>query len=298
MSRAIAAFHGSFGRATVYTVDRSFLPHAHREGHLTFYVDGGMPVLSIDGAARRLSRTVAGAVNPWQAHSLMVDPLEPGMVCLVLYIRQQWFQSQSRDHQRQAMRFGTPFIELTHAAQLMVERVVEGMLDLDSTARFETDLFDLTQACFAMSWHAAPPLASRLGVQPGAGYDSRITRSLRLMADGLGLGDRLLFERIARQAGLSRPHFFKLFREHLGLTPNLYLNTLRMERALTRLTRSHDPITSIGLELGFSSQPSFSRFFMANVGIPPSNYRRVAHWFEGETTASTTPAGAFAWQDQ
>ncbi|MEZ5738907.1 MAG: AraC family transcriptional regulator [Burkholderiaceae bacterium] len=285
MSRAIAAFHGAFGRATVYSVDRDFLPHAHREGHLIFYVDGATHELTIDGRAQRLSRAVVGAVNPWQAHSLLVNPLEPGMLCLVLYIRQQWFQSQSRESQLPAMRFGSPFIRLTHEARLMVERVVDGMLDLDSTARFETDLFDLTEACFDMSWHAVPAPTSRLGARL-AGHDSRISRSLRLMAEGLNLGDRLLFERIARQAGLSRPHFFKLFREHLGLTPNLYLNTLRMERALTRLTRSRDQITTIGLDLGFSSQASFSRFFVSNVGIPPSNYRRVAHWFEGESAAS------------
>lgn len=288
MSRAIAAFHGAFGRATVYSVDRDFLPHAHREGHLIFYVDGATHELTIDGRAHRLSREVVGAVNPWQAHSLLVNPLEPGMLCLVLYIRQEWFQSQSCESHLQAMRFGSPFIRLTHEARLMVERVVDGMLDLDSTARFETDLFDLTEACFDRSWHAVPAPTSRLGARL-AGHDSRISRSLRLMAEGLNLGDRLLFERIARQAGLSRPHFFKLFREHLGLTPNLYLNTLRMERALTRLTRSRDQITTIGLDLGFSSQASFSRFFVSNVGIPPSNYRRVAHWFEGES-AATAPA--------
>lgn len=288
MSTAIAAFHGAFGRATVYNVDRDFLPHAHREGHLTFYVDGGTPVLSIDGVPRRLSRLVAGAVNPWQAHSLTVDSLAPGMLCLVLYIRPHWFQSQSQDPQRRTMRFGTPFIELTHAARLMVERVVAGMLDLDSPARFETELFDLTQVCFDMSWQAAQPRAGGPGTRI-VGQDVRISRSLRLIADGLTLGDPLLFECIARQAGLSRPHFFKLFREQLGLTPNLYLNTLRMEQALTRLTRSRDPITSIGLDLGFASQASFSRFFMSNVGIPPSNYRRVAHWFEGESLAKVLP---------
>jgi transcriptional regulator GlxA family with amidase domain len=36
-------------------------------------------------------------------------------------------------------------------------------------------------------------------------------------------------------------------------------------------------VTDIGLELGFSSQASFTRFFATNVGIPPSEYRRVAH---------------------
>jgi hypothetical protein len=32
MSRAIAVFHGLFGRATIYQLNRPFKIHAHREG--------------------------------------------------------------------------------------------------------------------------------------------------------------------------------------------------------------------------------------------------------------------------
>ena len=42
MSRALAVFHGRFGRATVYQLNRPFNVHAHREGHLIFHV-GGAP---------------------------------------------------------------------------------------------------------------------------------------------------------------------------------------------------------------------------------------------------------------
>src|SRR5205809_3445449 len=37
-------------------------------------------------------------------------------------------------------------------------------------------------------------------------------------------------DNIARESGLSRPHFYRLFRSQTGVTPNLYLNTLLMER--------------------------------------------------------------------
>lgn len=49
-----------------------------------------------------------------------------------------------------------------------------------------------------------------------------------------------------------------------------------METALVRLLRTEEPVTTIGLDLGFSSQASFTRFFVDNVGIPPTDYRRVA----------------------
>jgi hypothetical protein len=40
MSRAIAVFHGRFGRATIYRLNRPFNLHAHREGHLIFHLAG------------------------------------------------------------------------------------------------------------------------------------------------------------------------------------------------------------------------------------------------------------------
>jgi transcriptional regulator GlxA family with amidase domain len=36
-------------------------------------------------------------------------------------------------------------------------------------------------------------------------------------------------------------------------------------------------VADIGFDLGFSSQASFSRFFIANGVVPPSTYRRSVH---------------------
>ena len=52
------------------------------------------------------------------------------------------------------------------------------------------------------------------------------------------------------------------------------MNALRMESAIGRLAGSKDAVTDIGLDLGFSSQASFSRFFIANGVVAPSDYRR------------------------
>ena len=89
--------------------------------------------------------------------------------------------------------------------------------------------------------------------------------------------EEMAMDQLARDVGLSRPHFFKLFKKQMGITPNLYLNTLRAEKAIKDLMTTDKSVTDIGLELGFSSQASFTRFFATNVGIPPSEYRRVAH---------------------
>ena len=106
--------------------------------------------------------------------------------------------------------------------------------------------------------------------------DHRVRKSVGLLQRSVG--GELSLDAVAREVGLSRPHFFKLFRENVGVTPNVYLNTVRTERAIERLIGTEQPVTSIALDLGFSSQASFTRFFSANVGIPPDRLpARRAH---------------------
>ena len=57
----------------------------------------------------------------------------------------------------------------------------------------------------------------------------------------------------------------------------MFLNTLLMERALESLAPSETPAAEIGFDLGFSSQSGFTKFFAANAGMAPSDYRRAAH---------------------
>jgi AraC-like DNA-binding protein len=135
-------------------------------------------------------------------------------------------------------------------------------------------LYELTHECFDQSWQWMP--AGTPVMAPDACIrDYRVRNSIRVMSSRLG--DGLELDTIARESGLSRPHFYKLFRQNVGLTPNVYLNTLRMEAAIGRLTTTGDAVTTIGLDLGFASQASFTRFFVSNVGIAPSDYRRTAH---------------------
>jgi transcriptional regulator GlxA family with amidase domain len=146
------------------------------------------------------------------------------------------------------------------------------MLDPDADdPMLEDRLGALSQSAYDQSWQWTEKGQSFVG--PNAvGRDFRIRRSLKILQAGIGEG--LELNDVARDVGLSRPHFYKLFREQVGLTPNLYLNALRMERAIDRLTRSGEAVADIGFDLGFASQASFSRFFIANGVVPPTAYRR------------------------
>jgi transcriptional regulator GlxA family with amidase domain len=149
------------------------------------------------------------------------------------------------------------------------------MLDPDrEDLLIEDRLCALTQMSFDQSWQWTARGAEFTGPElPRRDY--RIRKALKLMQDCVG--EAMELDHVAREAGLSRPHFFKLFRAQVGLTPNLYVNALRMERAIDRLAVTGEAVADIGFDLGFSSQASFSRFFIANGVVPPSAYRRSVH---------------------
>lgn len=273
MSNAIAVYHGQFGRATLYNLNHELATHAHREGHLTFYVQGEPSSMTVQGDAYALDRASAVAVNPWEPHAFHAGDPEHGSLFLVLYIKPIWFLETARNAQSW-LRFGRSCIEMTHQIQRAVHMVVSLLLEGEETDLFEGYLYQLTQECFDQSWQWTPDGAPRVHCASPF-TDFRVRKSMRLMSEKLG--EEFELDEIAREAGLSRPHFYKLFRKQTGITPNLFLNTLRMERAIECLTGTDKSVTHIGLDLGFSSQASFTRFFTSNVGIAPSDYRKVAH---------------------
>ncbi len=273
MSTALAVFHGCFGRATVYRLNRALSTHAHREGHLTFHVHGAAARLTVADLDFPLDPSSAGAINPWQPHSFSPGEDPAGTLVLVLYIKPLWFLEAGRCAEG-ALRFGRSRIEITPQINRLVQLIASLLLEDDQSGLFDGYLYELTRACFEQSWQWSPDRSPSTREWAGS-RDYRVRNSMKLMQDRIA--DELVLDHIARDAGLSRPHFYKLFRQQVGLTPNVYLNTLRMETAIERLTRSEDAVTMIGLDLGFASQASFTRFFAANVGIPPTDYRRVAH---------------------
>ena len=154
----------------------------------------------------------------------------------------------------------------------MLNEVVSLLEDYDPSENFDGVLFELTNACFAQSWQIGGGWQRYNG--PAASFiDFRVRKSISLMSEKLG--SEIELDEVARDAGLSRPHFYKLFRRQLGVTPNIYLNTLRMEQAVKRIGQTAQSITEIGYELGFSCQSVFTRFFSSHVGMAPTDYRRA-----------------------
>jgi AraC-like DNA-binding protein len=270
MSTALAVCHGAFGRVTVYRLDRPMRMHAHREGHLTFLLSGTPALVTIGEVPHLVDLTTGVAINPWQPHAFHPCSGDHPSVFLVAYICDRWLD---RDHDgRGSMRFGANVLRVGTTMRSICASLAHALVSHASYRIVNRYLNQLFDASFDESWKTAG--RSQLTSQPHASIDFRVRKSLRILDDGLTDGIEL--DTVARDAGLSRPHFFKLFRENTGVTPALYANTMRIERALDRLMGSQNSITDIGCELGFSSQSHFTHFFSSHVGIAPTLYRTIA----------------------
>ncbi len=269
MSKALAVSHGEFGRAAIYELNRPITTHAHREGHLIFRISGGPANVRIGQSRVALADDIAAAVSPWEPHSF--HPEGAPFLTLTLYIKPMWFLENTGSSDF-ALNFGARRVPLTPDTQQLVRRLTAMMLSDSVDIGVEPLLIQLASRTYEASWvgHDRPCLSAHT-----RGFsDFRVRRSQQLMRSYLN--DYNGLDALASEVGLSRPHFFKLFKRQTGVTPNVYFNTLRSERAIEDLTTTGKTVTDIGHDLGFASQASFTRFFTLNVGIAPTDYRRVA----------------------
>ena len=117
--------------------------------------------------------------------------------------------------------------------------------------------------------------------------DSRIRRAIQLLR--ARPNKELNMDELASQVGLSRSRFYDLFQLCTGFSPRAYLDMLCVETAISRLSSGQGKIAEVSAELGFSAQSNFTRFFLNQVGVPPSEYRRAA---TRDPSEENPPSGA------
>ena len=79
---------------------------------------------------------------------------------------------------------------------------------------------------------------------------------------------------LASDAGLSRFHFCRAFKESTGLSPHAWLRQHRLEQAMNMLRDTDASVVSIAVALGYASQTAFAAAFRKLTGETPSDWRR------------------------
>ena len=100
-------------------------------------------------------------------------------------------------------------------------------------------------------------------------------RSARDLID-LRFAEPLDLDRMAAEAGFSKFHFARTFKDAYGETPANYLTRRRIERAKDLLRSANLTVTEVCMLVGFSSLGSFSSRFSELVGKSPREFQRAS----------------------
>ncbi len=173
------------------------------------------------------------------------------------------------------------FVEAIHAAGesasgTALGRVRRVWLSGDGVVALEDEFCRVAVELVRLQNDASRMVSATPSLRPSTKNElfRRIQRARVLIEDSfmqdLGLED------LAREACLSPYHFHRTFRQVYGVTPQQYVQRLRLQQAARFLQESDLSIAAVCAKSGFESVPSFSTLFHSRFRMPPGRFRRLA----------------------
>lgn len=115
--------------------------------------------------------------------------------------------------------------------------------------------------------HRAPFSPAVGGLAPWAERRSMEIMRTRLAED-------ISLVELAVEVKLSPFHFSRMFRQSVGVSPQVFLTQLRLDKACELLRWSDLPVTEIAFEVGYCSSQVLARVFVKHRHTTPTDYRR------------------------
>lgn len=267
---AIKLHRGEFGYISMLNVASDLVTHAHAEAHLIIWLDGAAGTMHVDGSAIVPGANVAIGINSFQPHSHSFEAGAAPGAFLAFYIRPDW-ASERFGLAAGAPLFRDPAIAIDAGLRELCLGLVHTLTD--GAGMGDLAAYEVARVIDSILETVAEGMPRGQAHATGR-PDYRVRKAVELMR--MNVSDRISFDELARSVGLSRPHFFALFKEQMNLTPNVFWNALRMEEALRQLQGTEEPLTAVACNLGFTTQGNFTRFFRDHAGVPPTLYREAA----------------------
>lgn len=268
-----ALHEGAFGHAVVLELRDDLVAHAHAETQFAFWLGGGRSEANLGTQVVRYSEDVALGTNSYESHDArLLDKTGPPAVFLVVYIAKSWLDER-RAATGRPFFFPSPHVPISPALRQACWRVLDIIVSPqhEQRQRIEVEVEELIIAAIDATLAPVDPAKVRA---PAPMFDHRLRAAIAYMREHVA--DPIAVEDVAGKVGLSRAHFFSLFRDQLSTTPQVFWSAVRVEEAIRMLALRDEPLTSVAMELGFSTPGNFSRFFREHMGVSPSRYRRVA----------------------
>lgn len=259
-------------------MDRSLVRHAHPHCHVLIKAGGADTQFSVGNKLVQLTDTQAVLINAWEPHAYVHYEERPRTIILALYIEPDWLKTFRPNWAASSTPsfFESPAGELSpRIRQLSMDLVTIMLVNPGASAEQEQLLSDLMISVIERftPWRTLPH--SLLDVDRNRDcFDWRIRRAVNFIRESRQIAGGV--DTLAREVGLSRAHFYRLFERSTRMTPHLYLNLLRVEFAINFVLHTNDTLSAISESLGFSAPAHFTRFFRDNAGVSPREFRQAA----------------------
>ena len=113
-----------------------------------------------------------------------------------------------------------------------------------------------------------PPKSQRIS-------DGRVLKAKRLIEDNPNIF--FTASELANYCGISLKHLGRLFLKYEGIGVLEYIHQEKLAVAKAMITESEATLEAVSQALGFSDVSYFSKFFLRNEGVTPSEYRKNTH---------------------
>lgn len=270
MQEAYALHEGAFGTAIVLEASANLVAHAHSETQLALWLGGARACAHVGTEVVGYSESVALGVNAFEAHDMVRLEDNGSSLFIVFMIKKDWLDELGLAKDR-SFRFPSPRVPIGDALRRSCWRVLDLMISTGAAREhIDKEVERLLEAAIVASATGgdAAPVAGGIGVT----LDHRLRAAIAHMR--AHVSEKTTIDEIAAKVGLSRAHFFALFRDQLHTTPQVFWSGVRVEEAMRRVSDG-GKLTDVALDLGFSAPGNFSRFFKEHTGISPSIFKRA-----------------------
>ncbi|EHP44304.1 transcriptional regulator [Cupriavidus basilensis OR16] len=270
--RLIRIARGRYGRATLHLIDGALVSHAHAEFHLIFKLGGADASFVADGQTVRVLDGSALAFNPWVSHSKLDSGGDPSLL-LALLLEPEWLGNATGvTNPASGCHFCSASVpvsektatDLQWLATLMAQQGTE-----DGADGIEAVLASLVQGVAQNHLRQRNMTEILANSRP---LDFRVRRAADYIRQHAAENPNV--EHVAAAVGISRSRLFDQFKACMGVSPQQYLDWVRVRQATRLLAQPGVSVGDVSHQLGFSAQSHFTRFFVQHLGLSPTEFRR------------------------
>lgn len=241
---------GSFGQFV-------FSKHFHEEYTLGF-LTGGREEFAIGNRVYQLGTGSTYFLNPGDSHSS--GPADrKGWAYRSIYLDSGWLRSMmQQDSSVGEMRFHTG-ASSTKAHSQLASRLMHDLHGSKCRLEQETTLIGTMSQLLSVSTE-----------RESGKDDDRVTRMREFLGDQVE--ESFSLTQLAAEVEWHPMHALVMFRKKYGITPNAYLISCRLNRAV-RLIMNYMPLVEVAVAAGFYDQSHLTRHFVRAFGTTPAAHR-------------------------